>query len=410
MGRHLALLGGTTTAKEILIGLRFLLYPKSIIEGSNIAAYEQQFARTTHCKYAHSFSSGRVGLYGLLKCLGVAKDDEVLIQVPTHIVVANAIRYLGAKPVYVDCQLDDYNLNLEDARHKITSKTKVMILQHTFGHPVDMDAAVNLANTHNIIIIEDCVHALGSRYKGRLVGSFGRAAFFSTEETKIISSTMGGMVVTNDSDLSKMLTQFRLNCRKPGFMLTYGYVLKLLFYHWTMHPKIHGFFRKMYELLGKRNPLPIPVSAAELLGEMPKNYLQLFSNAQAALAASQLERLDQIIAHRQKISEIYNRIFTSRRIKISTVNKEATSAYVRYPVWVKDRQKAISAMRHKTVLGTWFSSVLEEAVHPKYGDYHDGSCPKAELAARHLVNLPTHLRVTEQDAEILAHLLAESAG
>ncbi len=406
----MALLGGTTTSKEILIGLRFLLFPKGIIEGSGVAAYEQQFARTLNCNFAHSFCSGRVGLYGLLKCLEVAKDDEVLIQVPTHIVVANAIRYIGAKPVYVDCQLDDYNINLEDARQKITAKTKVMILQHTFGHPVDMDAAINLANTHNIIIIEDCVHALGSTYKGHLVGSFGHAAFFSTEETKIISSTMGGMVVTNDSDLSKKLAQFSRSCRKPGFVLTYGYVLKLLFYHYTMEPKIHGFFRKIYELLGKRNPLPIPVSEAELIGEMPKNYLQLLSNAQSALAGSQLLRLDQVIAHRQKISEIYNRIFSSRGIKTSMVNQDATSAYVRYPVWVKDRQKAISAMKHKTVLGTWFSSVLEEAVHPKYGDYTDDSCPNAELAARHLVNLPTHLRVTEQDAETLACLLAEAAG
>jgi dTDP-4-amino-4,6-dideoxygalactose transaminase len=220
---------------------------------------------------------------------------------------------------------------------------------------------------------------------------------------------MGGMVVTNDHGLSERISKFSFECNKPGFFLTYGYVLKLLLYHLTMQPNVHRILRMIYEYMGKRNPLPIPVAAIELLGEMPEEYLKLFSNAQAHLAITQLNRLDQIIAHRQTISKIYHDIFNKNNIKTTIVDTESSPAFVRYPVWVKDRQKAILSMKHRAVLGTWFSSVLEEATHPKYGNYIMGSCPNAELAAQHLVNLPTHLRVTEQDAVELALLLSELA-
>ena len=409
MNRHFALLGGTTTGTEFLTGLRYLIYPMGIINGSKIKEYENKFAQKVNCKFAQSFSSGRVGLYGLLESFGIEKKDEVLLQVPTHIVVSNAIRYHGAKPVYVDCCLDDYNIDLNDAKKKITSKSKILILQHTFGNPVDMDAALNLADEHNLIVIEDCVHALGAMYKGKMIGSIGHAAFFSTEETKIISTSMGGMVVTNNSDIAERLGKFAQSCSQPNFIRTYGYVLKILLYHLAMQPNIHRILRLIYELGGKRNPLPIPVSANELLGKMPENYLQLLSNAQSELAISQIERLENIIAHRQNISRIYNEILSKKNIKTTTVNVDSTSSFVRFPVWVQDREKAILSMKHKAVLGTWFTSVLEEAIHPKYGDYIEESCPNAELASKHLVNLPTHLRVNERDAEELALLLAASA-
>src|SRR5207248_6324325 len=109
----------------------------------------------------------------------------------------NAIRYTGAKPVYVDCQLNTYNMDLKEAEQRITSRTRALVLQHTFGIPVDLDAALDLTRRYKLDLIEDCVHALGATYDGRQVGSFGRAAFFSTEETKTISTTMGGMAVTD---------------------------------------------------------------------------------------------------------------------------------------------------------------------------------------------------------------------
>lgn len=114
----------------------------------------------------------------------------------------------------MDCTLDNYNMDMEAAEKKITQRTKVLLVQHTFGIPVDMKAALALARRHGLVVIEDCVHALGARYDGKMIGSFGKAAFFSTEETKTISTTMGGMVVTDDPDLAIKIREFQENC--PG--------------------------------------------------------------------------------------------------------------------------------------------------------------------------------------------------
>ena len=111
----------------------------------------------------------------------------MLVQAPTHVVIPNAVTYLGARPVFVDCRRETYNMDLQRAEELITPKTKAIVVQHTFGVPVDMDAACALAERHGLFLIEDCVHALGARFRGRPIGSFGIASFFSTEETKIPS-------------------------------------------------------------------------------------------------------------------------------------------------------------------------------------------------------------------------------
>ncbi|MDQ3854768.1 MAG: DegT/DnrJ/EryC1/StrS aminotransferase family protein, partial [Chloroflexota bacterium] len=231
VSRRVALLGGTTTLADCLVAMRYLANAHGLVHGGAIAAYEQAFARQIGVGYGYTFSSGRVGLYGLLRVLGVGPGDEVLLQVPTHIVVANAVRYVGARPVYVDCELDTYNIDLEQAERRITPRTKVLVLQHTFGIPADLDGALALARARGLEVIEDCVHALGATYNGRQVGSFGRAAFFSTEETKTISTTMGGMVVTDDPELAAGVHAFQASCAWPSASLTVRYVLKLVLYH-----------------------------------------------------------------------------------------------------------------------------------------------------------------------------------
>src|SRR2546428_13632318 len=131
--RCLALLGGTTRWADCVQALRYLVTPAQLVQGAKIEEYEEAFARTVGVKYAISFNSARVGLYGLLRALGVGEGGEVLLSVPTPIVVANAIRYTGVRPAYVDCRLEDSQNNLGDAEHRITPRSSVMCLMHTFG-------------------------------------------------------------------------------------------------------------------------------------------------------------------------------------------------------------------------------------------------------------------------------------
>jgi dTDP-4-amino-4,6-dideoxygalactose transaminase len=332
----------------------------------------------------------------------------VLLQVPTHVVVSNAIRYTGARPVYVDCRLDSYNMDLEQAERLSSPRTKVLILQHTFGIPADLDAALALAHAHGLQVIEDCVHALGASYDGRPVGSFGYAAFFSSEETKTISTTMGGMVVTDYPELARRIQAFQAQCVWPSSWLVARYIAKLIAYQALTQPYLHRYTRAAYELCGRRHPLPRPTSAAEVVGDRPAGYEKRLSNAQAVVGMRQLHRLDANLAHRRAIAEIYAKELSSAGFELPRSPSMAYPAFLRYPIWVEDRAAALRAAAQCATLGTWFTSVLEEAVSPASGDYELGSCPRAEAAAQHLVNLPTHPRVSPSHATRIAAALAST--
>ncbi len=407
MKRHIALLGGTTTLSDTIVTASKLMLPYNLTDGSYISKYEEIFAKKVGSRLAISFSTGRVGLYGLLKSFGIGYRDEIILQVPTHIVVSNAIKYAGATPVYVDCSLENYNINLNSVRSKITSHTKAIILQHTFGIPVDINEAIALAKKHGLIIIEDCVHALGATYDGKNIGSFGHASFFSTEETKICSTTMGGMVVTDDPIIANKMKEFQKKCSIPNFWSSYRYLLKYTLYYFLLHPNLHKYTRALYELFGNRLPLPRPTTYEELIGKIPDKYEQRLSNGQALIGLRQLNKLDENLKHRRKIASIYDNKLRSKGLKVLEIPEKSEPSYVRYPVWVEDRTKAVSCYKPYGVLGTWFTSVLEEAISPSYGDYVKGSCPNAELAAQHLVNLPTHQKVKISDAEKLFNVLED---
>jgi perosamine synthetase len=406
--RCLALLGGTTRWSDCVEALRYLLRPSQLVQGAKIQEYEQAFARTVGATYAISFSSARVGLYGLLRAVGVGEGAEVLLGVPTHIVVANAIRYTGARPVYIDCRLEDYNIDLEDAERRITPRSRVLVLQHTFGVPVEMDAALAFARRHNLVLFEDCVHALGTRYDGKQAGTFGDAAIFSTEETKTISTTMGGMAVTNDADLASRMRSFQASCSWPRMWLSARYLVKFVLYYMLTEPHVHRLARLTYDSLGRRNPLPVPTSSEELKGRRPRDYERRLSNGQAALGLCQLKGLEANLRHRELVANAYRRQLSGCGLRLVQVPAKAEPAFVRYPVWVEDRPAVIRALSPRAVVGTWFTSVLEEAESPGVAGYEPGSCPRAERAAQHLINLPTHSRVSERDVKGLVAALMEA--
>jgi perosamine synthetase len=399
--RH-ALLGGTTTTRDVTTAIRYLASPRSLVDGPAVGIFERSFATRVGAKHVVSFAAGRVGLYGILRCLGIGVGDEVLVPLPTHVVVANAVRYTGAQPIYVDCDLSNYNIDLEQAERCVTSRTRALLVQHTFGVPVDMGNAKGLADRHGVHLIEDCVHALGATFNGRQVGTFGRAAFFSTEETKTISTTMGGIVTTDDEEIAGRLYGFQRACQPPSANRAARYLLKLVIYHALTEPRTHVLARAAYEFSGRHHPLPRPTVAAELRGERPSGFARRLSNGQAAVGLTQLAALEANLAHRRRIAERYQALLAPHGFRLPEPPAGSRPAYVRYPVWVEDRPTVQRALATRAVLGTWFTSVLEESVDPRYQGYLPGTCPRAEDAARHLVNLPTHARVSDRDAEEIA--------
>lgn len=407
--RRLVVLGGTTSYSDCAAAARLLGMPWALIRGRCIDEYEQEFAQIIEVAHAFSFSSGRVGLYGLLRAMGVGRGDEILLQVPTHIVVPNAIRYTGARPVFVDCELDSYNMDFDVAERRVSPRTKAIVVQHTFGIPADMDAALDFGRRHGLDVIEDCVHALGATYNGRPVGSLGRASFYSTEATKTINSVMGGIAATSDPDLARRLSEFQVKCGWPRPSMIVRYLLQFIVYHVLTEPNLYPLSRKVYELAGRRQVAPDPVSDDEKRGMPPPGYEQRLTNAQACLALIQLRRLSANVAHRRAVAKWYSEALAPLGFTGPKPATNSDPSMVRYPLWVDDRAQALAATAPYVALGTWFTSVLEEADSPADSGYEAGSCPNAELAAQHLVNLPTHGRVSRGDVERIASLMGDLA-
>jgi perosamine synthetase len=177
--------------------------------GKYIPAFEEQFATECHCKYGVACANGTVALHLGLAALGLGPGDEVILPTFTMIATINAVTYTGATPVLIDSEPCTWNMDVEQLADKITAKTKAIIPMHTYGHPVDMDPVMELADKHGLYVLEDAAEAHGAEYKGRRAGGLGHAAGFSFYANKIITTGEGGMITTNDPKLAALAQNLR---------------------------------------------------------------------------------------------------------------------------------------------------------------------------------------------------------
>jgi perosamine synthetase len=178
-------------------------------KGEFISQFETQFADYIGIKHATTVCNGTVALHLALLGLGIGDGDEVIVPTLTYIASVNSIKYTGATPIFVDSLEDTWQVNCDDIREKISSKTKAIMAVHLYGHPCDMDELVKICKEYNLFLIEDCAEALGSLYKGKHVGTFGDVSTFSFFGNKTITTGEGGMVVTNDETLYDRCTHFK---------------------------------------------------------------------------------------------------------------------------------------------------------------------------------------------------------
>lgn len=170
-------------------------------KGEFVSKFENEFADYINVKYATSVCNGTVALHLALEALGIGEGDEIIVPTLTYIASVNAIKYTGAEPVFVDSLKDTWQLDPEDIKKKITSKTTAIMAVHLYGQPCDMDSILKIAKENDLYVIEDCAEAFGSMYKSKYVGNFGDIAAFSFFGNKTITTGEGGMVVTNNQTL-----------------------------------------------------------------------------------------------------------------------------------------------------------------------------------------------------------------
>src|SRR3990172_2511742 len=188
---------------DISLALKLLFSPFSWFDFRQTEGLENDFKKLFGSNYQFlAVDSGRSALYLILKALGISEGDEVLLQGFTCVAVPNSVIWPGAKPVYVDVD-KNFNIDIGKIKEKITEKTKAIIVQHSFGIPVDIQKVRRVVRNKRIVIIEDCALSLGAENKGKKVGTLGDISFFSFGRDKVISSVFGGMILSKNKKISK---------------------------------------------------------------------------------------------------------------------------------------------------------------------------------------------------------------
>lgn len=345
------------------------------------------------------FYKGRVALYAILKALGVGEGDEVIIPGFTCIVVPNAIIYLGAKPVYADIDAGTFNISAAQIESKITEKTRAVITQHTFGIPAEMDLIISVARKHDLHVIEDDCHAIGSRYKGREVGTFGDAAFFSSQWSKPVTTGLGGWAVVNDHSLVDTMETIYEEFEKPSFYESTLMRLQYALYSSLFTPHLYWLAQGAYRRLASLGIAIGSSSVEELLCQEPPGYKKMMTKWQERLLNEKLDGIRGVIEHRKWVVSQYERLLPQIGFKPLVLPHHYDPVFLRYPVLVEDKNKCLDdARKNRLEIGDWFIS----PVHPNLGGfekacYRKGMCPVSEYICEHVINLPTNPKITEQE-------------
>ncbi|MFA6106474.1 MAG: aminotransferase class I/II-fold pyridoxal phosphate-dependent enzyme [Patescibacteria group bacterium] len=398
------------TGRDALKALGWLFLPwnwKKLAKGGNVEKAERELEKYFGVKNALAFDSGRTALYFALKALDVKQGDEVLVQAFTCVVVANAIRWTRAKPVYVDAR-DDFNMDPEDLQKKISPKAKVIIIQHTFGLPADMEKIMALADKYGLRVVEDCAHSFGARHGGRLTGTIGDIGMFSFGSDKILSCGRGGALITDNAELYQKLKQYQSGLEPlTGKDITRHLLHFPVFY---IGKPLYGLFigKAVLWLAKKMYFVNRIITQKEKTGEKDELFGRLLPNALAGILLGQLKDVDSMNKQRRKTAALYDTEISEKieRPLVKAANKDEC-VYLRYPI-LTDRPKELmkDAKRHKIILGDWYDSVIapRDLRMDKTG-YEKGSCPRAELLSERIVNLPTDRNVNEKKARRVAEVV-----
>ncbi|MBU2545269.1 aminotransferase class I/II-fold pyridoxal phosphate-dependent enzyme [Patescibacteria group bacterium] len=379
---------------DIWLAFKLLFQPWRWKKGQATKELEDQFRKYLGVKYAFVFNSGRSCLMAISRHL----DGEILVQSFTCNATINPILWSGASPVYVDVNKETFNIDVEDLKRKITSNSKAIMVQHTFGIPADLNEIKKIAQENNLLLIEDCAHALGAEYNGQKVGTFGEVAFFSFSRDKIISSVYGGMVVTNDDELADEIKKYRDTIEYPSLF-------------WVKQQLLHPIFMSLilpsYRILGKYilvlfqsiHLMSKAVHWKEKIGEKPSYFPKRMPNALAILALNQFEKLDKFNKHRQEIADFY--INNLKGFEFAKIPENIKPAYLRFPIKHKNAHKIIKNLWQKNILiGDWYTSPIapNDTKSEKF-NYNSSTCPSAEILSKITLNLPTHINISEKQAQ-----------
>lgn len=335
-----------------------------IAQGPKVMEFEEKFANWIGAKYGIATNSGTSALHVALLACGIGEGDEVITTPFTFIASGNAIVYTGATPVFADIDLDTYTIDPDSIENLITDKTKAILPVQLYGQAADMDEIREIAEKHDLKIIEDAAQAHGAEYNGEKVGTLGDMACFSFYPTKNMTTSEGGMITTDDEELAKKAQMFRAHGASER-------------YH---HDEI-GYNFRMTDI-------------AAAIGLAQLNVIDEFNNKRISNANylnEQLKDVEGIVT--PKSPDNYKHVYHQYTIRVEKGNRDD---------WVEFlTNKGIGTGIHYPI------PLYNQPIYKKLGI--EGDCPLAEKAADNVISLPVHPSLTKEDLDLVVDAVKEAS-
>jgi dTDP-4-amino-4,6-dideoxygalactose transaminase len=354
-----------TIKGEVEAAIAEVLESQHFILGPKVDQCEKAIAAYSACSHAIGVSSGSDALLACLMAENIGPGDEVITTPYTFFATVGAISRLGATPVFVDIDPATYNIDASQIASKVTARTRAIIPVHLYGQVADMDAVMQVANQHGLVIIEDAAQAIGAEYKGRRAGSIGHYGCFSFFPSKNLGATGdAGMVVTNDAPRAEKLRCLRGHGAKPKYY----------------HRIIGGNFR--------------------------------LDAIQAAVVSAKLPHLDNWTAARQSNAKRYDQLFQEAGLPVG-LPAVATDRHIfnQYVIRVSDRDELQAFLKSKGVGTEVYYPVpmhLQDCF--AYLGHAAGAFPESERAAKETLALPIYPELTESQSQFVVECIGEFFG
>jgi len=338
--------------------------------------FEKAFSKYMGDGYAIAVSNGTAALHLALAGLGIREGDEVILPSLTFVATANAVLYVGAKPVFADIVgPDDLNISPQEIGKKITKKTKAILVMHYGGYPCDMKSITGIARRHSLFVVEDAAHAPGAEYQGKKCGMIGDIGCFSFFSNKNLVTGEGGMVVTQNKELAEGVRRMR----------SHG----MTALSWD---KFHGHLSS-YDI--------------ERLG-----YNYRTTEIQSVLGLVQLKKLDRNNRKREELAEAYRKELQGvKGISIPFAQFKGHPSYHLFPILLApfiDRNKMMERLKDFGIqTSVHYPPVHLFSLYRRRFSFEMGMLPKTEEASRREVTLPLHPRMKGEDVKWIAKKVKE---
>lgn len=361
------------------------------IMGENVKQFEKEIAEKIGVKHAITVGNGTDALIIALKSLGIKEGDEVITTDYTFFATAEAIRFVGATPVFCDVELDTYNIDPSQIEEKITEKTKAIICVHLFGNACKMDQINDIAKRHNLYVVEDAAQAINSQYKGKNVGNLGDLACFSFFPTKNLGCFGdGGMITTNDDDLATIIRALKVHGSGENGM-------------------------KAYAILNNEEVEVMEQSSGDNTVYNPLKYYNYLighnsrlDEIQAAILRIKLKHLDEYTENRRSISHKYIEALKDTSLVMPTETEGGKHVFHLFILQSENREEIESKLKEKNIAtGTYYKVPMHLQKAFKDLGYKKGDFPNAEYLSERTFAIPLFPEMNDEEREYIINSIKE---